>query len=63
MTKAIAISLAARLCAGGMAKPPIIAAFRRSFYNATSFLEELYASDGADDALIASCIADEELVV
>ena len=59
MTKEIAISLAARLCAGGMAKPPIIAAFRRSFYNATSFLEELYASDGADDALIASCIADE----
>jgi cellulose synthase/poly-beta-1,6-N-acetylglucosamine synthase-like glycosyltransferase len=59
VTKKIAISLAARLCTGGMAKPPIIAAFRRSFYNATSFLEELYASDDADDALIAACIAHE----
>ena len=59
VTKEIAISLAARLCAGGMAKPPIIAAFRRSFYNATSFLEELYASEDADDVLIAACIAHE----
>lgn len=42
-----------------MAKPSIIAAFRRSFTNATSFLEELYASEDADEVLIAECIARE----
>ncbi|UXN61256.1 glycosyltransferase [Phyllobacterium zundukense] len=59
MTREIAVSLASRLCAGGMAKPPIIAAFRRSFYNSTSFLDELYTSEDADDALIAACTANE----
>lgn len=59
MTKEIAISIAARLCRDGMTKSSIIAAFKRSFANATSFLGELYASESIDETLIAHCIADE----
>lgn len=53
------VSIAARLCAAGMPKPLIVGAFRQSRQNDTTFIEELYAMDGADDALIARCIADE----
>ena len=53
MTKEIAISIAARLCRDGMTKSSIIAAFKRSFANATPFLGELYASESIDETLIA----------
>lgn len=52
-------SIAARLCCAGMPKLLIIAAFRRSRQNGTSFIEELYAVDGADSLLITRCLADE----
>ncbi len=53
MTKEIAISIAARLCRDGMTKSSIIAAFKRSFANATPFPGELYASESIDETLIA----------
>ncbi|TXR48380.1 glycosyltransferase [Phyllobacterium endophyticum] len=59
MSNGIASSLAARLSHSGMAKTSIIAAFRRSVDNATSFLDELYASDDADEELISGALAQE----
>ncbi|MGH6860808.1 MAG: glycosyltransferase [Phyllobacterium sp.] len=57
--RALEISIAARLCHAGMPKLSIIAAFRQSRSLGTSFIEELYAVEGVDEALIGGCLAEE----
>ncbi len=53
------ISIAARLCHAGLSKTEVVAAFRRYRCNGTSFIEELYASNTINHALLTRCLAEE----
>lgn len=43
----------------GVEKTEIVDAFKRSHFNCTSFIHELYAANGMDQSLLTRCLAEE----